>query len=174
MLAESQKLKLTRKISISNPNILPWKVIFSDKASSENVFDYALNMRNYTKGRDVKIKSVVELRQSKEGGSTLEAVFDLEGTDLSYKTAGNLAIYAENSKEFVEKFAKILSLDLNAKFVIESNEEYTGKKERMPLPYGVYTIREALTKFIDLTSPLSKKTLKEFATKLESQKEREE
>jgi len=41
---------------------LPWKVIFSDKASSENVFDYALNMRNYTKGRDVKIKSVVELR----------------------------------------------------------------------------------------------------------------
>lgn len=93
---------------------------------------------------------------------------------MSYKTAGNLAIYAENSKEFVEKFAKIINLDLNAKFVIEPNEEYTGKKDRMPLPYGVYTIREALTKFVDLTSPLSKKTLKEFATKLESEKEREE
>lgn len=38
-------------------------------------------------------------------GSTLEIVFDLAGTDLKYKTAGNLAIYPENSDPIVERFA---------------------------------------------------------------------
>jgi len=44
----------------------------------------------------------------------------------------------------------------------------------MPIPYGKYTIKEALTKFIDLTGPLSKKVIKELAVKCEDNKEREE
>jgi hypothetical protein len=44
----------------------------------------------------------------------------------------------------------------------------------MPIPYGKYTVREALTKFIDLTGPLSKKMIKELAVKCEDIKEQEE
>lgn len=44
----------------------------------------------------------------------------------------------------------------------------------MPIPYGKYTVREVLTKFIDLTGPLSKKMIKELATKCSDPKEKEE
>jgi hypothetical protein len=44
----------------------------------------------------------------------------------------------------------------------------------MPIPYGKYTIKEALTNFIDLTGPLSKKMIKELAAKCEDNKEKDE
>lgn len=44
----------------------------------------------------------------------------------------------------------------------------------MPIPYGSYSVEEVLTKFIDLTSPLSKKLVKELANKCESAAEKEE
>jgi hypothetical protein len=44
----------------------------------------------------------------------------------------------------------------------------------MPIPYNKYSIRDALTKLIDLTGPLSKKTIKELAAKCEDNKEKEE
>jgi hypothetical protein len=44
----------------------------------------------------------------------------------------------------------------------------------MPIPQGSYTIRQVLTKFVDLTGQLSKKMVKELASKLEDVKEKEE
>jgi hypothetical protein len=44
----------------------------------------------------------------------------------------------------------------------------------MPIPVGKYTVREALTKFVDLTGPLTKKVVKEFALKCLNQKEKDE
>ena len=41
----------------------------------------------------------------------------------------------------------------------------------MPIPNGIYTVREVLTRFIDLTGPMSKSMLKALAAKLEDQTE---
>jgi sulfite reductase alpha subunit-like flavoprotein len=55
-------------------------------------------------------------------------IFDVEGKNVTYKTAGNLAIYAENSQEDVEKFASLLNLDLNSTIKLVLNDQYTGRK----------------------------------------------
>ena len=55
------------------------------------------------KGQDAKIHSVRELRQTSKYGSCLEIIFDLEGTDLEYKTAANLAVFATNRDKDVER-----------------------------------------------------------------------
>jgi hypothetical protein len=45
----------------------------------------------------------------------------------------------------------------------------------LPIPADCkYTVREVLTKFVSLTGPLSKKMIKEFATKCEDAKEKDE
>lgn len=44
----------------------------------------------------------------------------------------------------------------------------------MPIPAGIHTIEQVITKFVDLTGPLSKKTIKEFASKCENIKEQDE
>jgi len=54
-----------------------------------------MNMRNYLSSKPLTIKSIRELRQQcVDGGSTIEIVYDLRGTGLTYKTAANSAIYA--------------------------------------------------------------------------------
>jgi hypothetical protein len=40
-------------------------------------------------------------------------VFDLSNSDLTYTTAGNLAIYPENNESLVIEFAKLARLDLD-------------------------------------------------------------
>ena len=46
-----------------------------------------------------------ELRQNNVHGSTLEVVFDLKDTGLTYETAANLAIFPVNSDEDIIKCA---------------------------------------------------------------------
>lgn len=124
-----------------------------------------MNMRNYQKSSDVIVKSCVELRQNLEHGSTLEVVFETKG--IEYITAGNLAIYAENCPQHVEKFAKLMGYDLDMQFSLQPNEAFTGRKASMNIPKGSYTVREALMKFVSLTGPLTKKVVKELAQKCE-------
>ena len=93
---------------------------------------------------------------------------------LGYKTAGNLAIYPENSLADVEQFAKLMKLDLAQEFCLGKNENYKGRKAQMPIPVGKYTIKEALVRFVDFLGPLSKKVVKEFAQKCLSEKDKEE
>lgn len=114
------------------------------------------------------------MRQQTDQGSTIEVMFDLRGSGITYKTAGNLAIYAENSLEDVMKFAELMKYDLEQSFALVANENFSGKKATMPIPFGQYTIKETLTKFVDLTGPLSKKMIKELAKKCENQAEKEE
>lgn len=44
----------------------------------------------------------------------------------------------------------------------------------MNIPAGCHSVLEALTKFVSLTGPLSKKAVKEFAPFCESQQEKDE
>jgi len=137
--------------------------------------EYAMNMRNYLKSSDVTVVKCFELRKKNDHGSTLEVVFDTKDTDIIYNTAGNLAIYAENTDKHVEAFAKRMNFDLSMSFYIENDQKYTGPKKQFPIPAGrLYTVRDVLTKFVSLTGPLSKKMIKELATKCESVKEKDE
>ena len=146
---------------------LPWRVDMSgvqliDSNSAEPP-QYDMNMRNYMASTPLPIKSIRELRQQcVDGGSTLEVIFDLLGTGLTYKTAANSAIYATNRQSDVEAFATEFEFtqDLDKQFCFTKSEGYTGKMPKLPFPTGVsMTIREALKKHVDLTSPLTKKQL---------------
>lgn len=71
-----------------------------------------------------------QLRQEcVNGGSTLEVIFDLRGSGMTYKTAANSAIYATNKPEDVQKFAEMfeMDLDLDSAFCFSKNPEFTGK-----------------------------------------------
>lgn len=83
-----------------NKDALPWIIDDSGLALQDNEKEvqYDMNMRNYTGSKDVPIKAMRELRQvTSYGQSTLEVVFDLRGTGLTYTTAANFAIYPTNS-----------------------------------------------------------------------------
>ena len=118
-----------------------------------------MNMRNYLSSTQLKIKSIKQLRQKcVDGGSTIEVVYDLRGTGLTYKTASNSAIYAKNKAEDVQKFAEMYELTdkLDTRFVFTKNPNFKGKMTKTPFPVGDpagdgISIREALTRHIDLT-----------------------
>lgn len=109
--------------------MLPYKSVPAGELTKDaTAFEYNLNMRNYMKSSDVMVKTVKELRQTTETGSTLEVIFDCKDKNVPYKTAGNLAIYAENSKDDVHRFAKRVGLDLASKFMLEANSDFSGRK----------------------------------------------
>lgn len=120
-----------------------------------------MNMRHYLSSKPLPVKSIRELRQQTvDGGSTLEIIFDLQGTGLSYKTAANSAIYATNTTKDVERFAEMFQLNLDTTFVFSKNSEFGGKMPKTPFPTGSsMSFREALTKHIDFTAAISKKML---------------
>ena len=47
--------------------------------------------------------------------------YDLTGTGLTYKTASNLAVFATNSDEDIERCARKLGIDLEYEFVLVNN-----------------------------------------------------
>lgn len=96
----------------ADPSVLPYKLVEPKELDFEP--EYNMNGRNYDKSIDLPIKSIKELRQNPiDGLSTLEVVFDLRNTGLTYKTASNFALYPTNKPEFVEQFAKKLNLNLD-------------------------------------------------------------
>ena len=106
----------------------------------------------------------------------MEVVYDLRGTGLTYKTAANSAIYAENRASDVEKFAQLFSLDLDTKFTFSKNPRYTGRAAKTPFPITSadgMTFREALTKHIDLYGAISKKTLSSMVPLCEAQQDKD-
>lgn len=66
-------------------------------------------------------------------------------------------------------------LKLDSKFTFAKNPEYSGRAANMPFPVpkGGITMREVLTKFIDLYGAVSKKLVKELIPLCEAQADRE-
>jgi len=63
----------------------------------------SLSIRQYQKGKDARIESIRECKQTHNYGSCLEIIFNLEGTDIEYVTASNLAVFATNRDTDVDK-----------------------------------------------------------------------
>jgi NADPH-ferrihemoprotein reductase len=134
--------------------------------------------KQYLTGRDLEVSKFVELRQNPQDadfpGSTLEVTFNLRGTGLTYKTATNLAIFPENSEDDVKLVAQLLKADLNQRFVFKTNpnvaKRSTAAKHPFPTPC---TVREALTKFVDLRGALRKKLLTDLASHCADESEKQ-
>jgi NADPH-ferrihemoprotein reductase len=103
-----------------------------------------LCIRQYVTGKDVKIDSMRECRQTDKYGSCLEVIYDLEGTGMTYHTAANLAVFPENNQEDVDRVCNRFGLDKNQKFIFKNPEGDTKTKHPFPTPC---TIGEALTKY---------------------------
>lgn len=96
-----------------------------------------------------------ELRTPKDGGSTRHVEVSLAGSGLSYTTADNLAVLPENPAKVVEAVAAGQGYDLDALF------EMVCEKAKFPTPC---TVREALTRYLDLCGIPRRTTLGQLAT----------
>merc|ERR1712203_1026307 len=67
-----------------------------------------------------------------------------------------------------------MGFNLDDKFFMTKDADFKGKLPQQNIPSGTFSVRHALTKFVSLTGPLSKKSIKEFAAKCESAAERDE
>lgn len=61
-VAQADAAKKTKSTAVIDPNQMPFKVVIDGELAKESTFEYALNMRNYSKSADVTVKSVIELR----------------------------------------------------------------------------------------------------------------
>ena len=123
-------------------------------------------IRQYMSGKDVKIHSMREWRQTSKYGSWLEVIYSLKdefSNDLKFKyeTASNLAVFPENDDSDIDRIWKRLNLDKNLKFVFE-NEEGDKEVRKHPFPTPC-TIEEAFRKYWDLRGPLDRNTFKNLS-----------
>jgi sulfite reductase alpha subunit-like flavoprotein len=146
-----------------------------DFVSSDPEPPLELASKQYATGFDLRIIKIRELRQKSglshdlgdERGSTLEVTYDLTNSGLTYKTATNLAIFPENPQSDVELVAKLLGFynDLEQRFMFKPNPNFASKRAAAPKhPFlGPCTVREALTKYVDLRGQLRKKLVTDLA-----------
>ena len=120
---------------------IKYELTTSQYITSSNKFDNALE--------DLKVLNVEQLRQSTEETSTFMIELDSKEAGMTYQTAETLAIFPENRQELVEKLANFEHWELDKKFVLIGNDESILN----PFPSPI-TVREALTKFCDLTGLL--------------------
>lgn len=110
---------------------------------------------------DCPVSAVRELRSPEDGGSTVHVEIDISNAKgLDYHTADNFGVLALNDADVVESVAKSLGFDLDAVFSIKAapNKESHGAIFPMPI-----TIRECLTRYLDLTSAPRRSDLKLLA-----------
>lgn len=138
--------------------------------------NFDMNAKHYMKSFDCKVSTIRELRQKPGvGGSTVECIFELP-KGVTYVTAANSAIFAPNQAEFVTKFATQHGLNLDHKFKIAQNSEFTGRQGNLSLPIigESMSVKEFLTTFLDLQSAITKKQLESMARCCSDSAEKEE
>jgi len=128
--------------------------------------------RKWQAAKEIPIKSMRQLRQNLEEGSTLELVFDLRGTGMAYQTAADLAIYPKNNPSEVKALAERLGYHLSQRFVFEKNEKSNKKEAKHPFPTPI-SVQEAFEEFIDFKGYLMKKVVVDFAQYAEDPAEKE-
>ncbi|GMF64638.1 unnamed protein product [Phytophthora lilii] len=101
-----------------------------------------------------------ELRPSTEGGSTVHVELDLRGTGVTYQTADNLAVLAENETNVVERLAKRMDYDLDQWVTLEPISADSNGELPFPSPC---TVGEILTRYLAINSAPRKGPLKQLA-----------
>ncbi|KAG6617378.1 putative NADPH-cytochrome P450 reductase [Phytophthora cinnamomi] len=101
-----------------------------------------------------------ELRPSTDGGSTVHVELDLRGTGVTYETADNLAVLAENETRVVQQLAKRLDYDEEQWVSLKPVGEDLNCEYPFPSPC---TVGEILTRYLAINSAPRKGPLKQLA-----------
>jgi len=121
----------------------------------------------------VKVCQVYELRQEpqlKEGTSTVHADLDLSGTHVNYMTAGNVEILPENNPQLVDWFVRQFGVENK----LDKHISFKCKLANYKPPWnGSPTLREAMTRYLNLTDVPNKNALSMFCLHLENEVDRE-
>ena len=138
---------------------------------------------HYFLAKEVPVASQTELRPDNgtesdadgEYGSTVHVEFDLARANMSYGTADNLAICCSNDPDLVETLAKWQDYDLDRYFLHLRNDAIGSRDASVnPLFPSPCTVRQALSLYCDLASPVRKAMLPKLALYVEDEKQRQE
>lgn len=108
---------------------------------------------------DCPVVTSRELRSPNDGGSTVHMEIDISNK-LEYHTADNLGVLPLNDDAIVESVAKSLGYDLDAVFSLAAAGDHEWHGAPFPMPISV---RECLTRYLDLTSAPRRSDLKHLA-----------
>lgn len=100
-----------------------------------------------------------ELRSREDGGSTKHIEIDISQAPpgFHYTTADNLGVLPLNDTKTVESVAAALGYDLDAVFSLQASPGHEWHGDPFPMPL---TVRECLTRYLDLTSAPRRSDLK--------------
>lgn len=105
-----------------------------------------------------RIATVRELHTERSDRSCLHVELDISDVDVIYETGDHVALLPENCSEIVEAAGASLGVSLDTVFSLEIPESNPQDLEA-PFP-GPVTLRNALSKYADLTNPPQKSSLK--------------
>ncbi|EGR31364.1 nadph-cytochrome p450 reductase, putative, partial [Ichthyophthirius multifiliis] len=148
-----QEIKNDKEINLENFS-------FGQIAQLSHTFEEYFNSQLF------EIQNIREIRQkSKISTPCYEIEFNL-GKQI-YQTAGNIAIFPENSNEKIQEFASLLNLDLEK--TIKINPKNMQVKIPIPNPIKIKTF---LQKFCDFQGPINRAILQSLKFFLLEEKQR--
>lgn len=132
---------------------------------SNKISEHEINSstKHYFTASDCPVTNMRELRSKDDSGSTIHVEIDISKSKVEYNTADNLGVLPINDTVVVESVASALSYDLDAVFELKPNSD---KKFQHIFPTPC-TVRNCLSRYIDLTSSPRRSELKliaQFAT----------
>lgn len=155
------------------PDLSPEDALAADqKRSSVPVAQIHGSSKNYFAAVDCPVSVVRELRSEADGGSTVHVEIDISQSNSSnlkdYLTADNLGVLPVNSSAVVESAAESLgyTATLDKVFSLSQGVNRDGETHEwhgLPFPTGI-TVRECLTKYLDLTAAPRRSDLKLLST----------
>jgi NADPH-ferrihemoprotein reductase len=120
------------------------------------------SLRPFFTAVDCPVTCVKELRTPADGGSTKHVEVDISAVspDFRYLTADNLGVLPINPPHVVESVAKALGYDLDVVFSLKAANGHEWHGDPFPMPL---TVRECLSRYLDLTSAPRRSDLKLLA-----------
>jgi NADPH-ferrihemoprotein reductase len=116
--------------------------------------------KHYFTSFDCPVPVIRELRAPEDGGSTAHMEIDIsKSKELHYETADNLGVLSVNDSAVVESVAKCLGYDLDQVFSLKAGPDHEWHGAPFPMPI---TVRECLTRYLDLTSAPRRSDLKQL------------
>ena len=120
-----------------------------------------ISSRYYFTSVPAKVIVNRELRAGGDG-STRHIEVDIRNTSLTYTSADNLGICAENAPAAVSSLAKWMGYDEDAWFTLRRADTDSGRSAKPIFPTPC-TVREALTRYCDLNGTVRKDFLGQLA-----------